>query len=122
MMAWSKHLYSYPLANPFSKNKMVLDTSIQNRYATITILYPTENENLAWARFVTTSRYGYVVFGEVDDSVVNKLTNYKTKNVMETTRCKEYKEIRKYSKSESELNKYYSDQYNLSKNNSTRLN
>ncbi len=90
----------------------VLEEKINSKYARVIILYPNLSKNLQGTSFFINQKSGFLKFYKVEDSVSNKLSNYKYKNAIEISSLKENVEMNSYCINESKINDKLTKMYN----------
>jgi len=102
------------LTPTFVNSHTLLNESTPNPYATVTILYSAKDESLYGMRLLIKSNaLSYIVFKEVNDTVKNKLSKYLFSNAIDVDHCRDFINLTKYSKVESDSAIYYANIYNL---------
>lgn len=105
----------------FEKNITFIQRKILATYATVTILYQYSENIFDGIRLLINSESGYVIF-KAGDSMQKPLANYIIKNAIDEIKCKEFGDLKKYCKKEFDANKYFADQYNLLRTDSSLKN
>jgi len=102
----------------FEKNITMIKRKVTATYATVSIIYRSEDKIFNGLRLLINSKSGYVIF-KVGDSTQRPLSNYIIKNAIDVVKCKEFLDLEKYCKEEFEANTYFTNQYNKLKNDSS---
>ena len=99
----------------FEKNTTIIKRKFTATYATLSIMYQYENNTFSSLRLLINSESGYVVF-KAADSIQGSFSNYIIKNAIDIYKCKDFLNLKKYCKKEFEANAYFSEQYEILKN------
>ena len=86
----------------FIENVTVITESIQSKYARLIVNYPDALGRMPGRCFLVSRKKSLLLFKEVADTVLNKIASIKTKNLIDVTNDKVYKQINNYAKSELE--------------------
>lgn len=87
--------------NPkFLNNTAVINEIIKSRYARLIIMYPDKFGHLPGLCFLVNKEISFLQFNEVADSFPDKLSNYKSKNLIDVKNASIYKHINSYTKKE----------------------
>lgn len=105
----------------FVNNRAIIKRSLTATYATLGIMYPNKNNSFYSLRLLINSKAGYVIF-RAGDSTKKPLSNYIIKNAIDIYNCREFLDLKKYCKKEFDANTYFSNQYNLLKNDTNLIN
>jgi thiol-disulfide isomerase/thioredoxin len=102
------------LSPTFINNRTLINESTPNPYTTVTILYSAKDESLFGMRLLVRSNVSsYIVFKEMNDTIKNRLSKYIFTNAIDVDHCKDFLNLTKYCKAESDSAIYYSNVYNL---------
>ncbi len=96
----------------FKNNITIIKRNLFATYGTLSILYETDN---SWLRLLINSKTGHIIF-TAPDSAQKSLSNNIIKNGIDVGNCKEFLDLKEYCKKEFEAKSYFSNQYNLLKN------
>lgn len=99
----------------FEKNTTIIKRKLTATYATLSILYQNENNTFKSLNLLINTESGYVIF-KATDSIQGQLSNYIIKNALDIYKGKEFLNLKKYCKKEFEASKYFGNQYDLLKN------
>ena len=83
-----------------TNNTIVVQEPLQSRYARLAILYPNKSGLLQGPLFLVNNKRAILLIEEVADTVTNKISSYKAKNLIDVRKAKVYNNLTRYTAEE----------------------